>query len=137
MGNISLEYWNELSSQFLLINSLLAGFSITLVATLLVHEYKNRFIKMIFYASVLAVFSFIISVFGNIGIKMMTTKGYPLELSQSRFTQVRVFTAISFVVGIFSVLFSISVSGWVKSKRAGWFTTILGIIATIIIFILS
>lgn len=135
MGNISLEYWNELSSQFLLINSLLAGFSIAIVTTLLVHDYNNRYLKMIFYVSVLAVFSFVISIFANTTIKMMTTQGYPLELKESKFFFARVTTAASFVIGILSIISIISISGWVKSKRTGWFTTVLGIISLLLIFL--
>lgn len=36
MGTITSEYWNELANQYTLISALLAGFSITFIANLVV-----------------------------------------------------------------------------------------------------
>ncbi len=38
MNGMSLEYWNELAHQLILISSLLSGFSIAVIANLLVYK---------------------------------------------------------------------------------------------------
>jgi hypothetical protein len=52
MIEISLEYWNSLANQLILISSLLSGYSIAVVANLLVYENNKRLSKYILKAAV-------------------------------------------------------------------------------------
>lgn len=80
---ITLEYWNELAKQTVLIASLLGGFSITIVANLLVSDKKSKLFTSIIIAAVTATASFLIAVFSFTRIIMMTTPGGYIENVQA------------------------------------------------------
>lgn len=134
MTEISFEYWNKLASQTILISSLLAGFSITVIANFLVSELNTKLSKYIMISATLAACLFLISVFAFTGIVMMTTEGYPGKVVvQSDLMFPRTTGAITFLFGIASLLTMISLAGWTKSKKMGIFTTIIGVVTFIII----
>lgn len=54
MTEITFEYWNKLADQTITISSLLGGFSIAVVANLLVSNVNNRLSKTIMIVSTLA-----------------------------------------------------------------------------------
>ena len=47
MVELSLEYWNKLSSQFILMSVFLGGFSIALTANLLISKLETRLLNII------------------------------------------------------------------------------------------
>jgi len=67
---------------------------------------------------------------------MMTTKGYPIAVDYSDLATPRIIGLITFFIGILSMMGLISLSGWTKSKNLGIFTTIIGLVGTILIFIM-
>ena len=70
---ITLEYWNELGKQTLLITSLLSGFSITVVANLLVSDKNDKLNNRILKSATLSAGCFLVSVFAMVNIVMTTT----------------------------------------------------------------
>ncbi|MEH6656866.1 hypothetical protein [Leeuwenhoekiella marinoflava] len=58
MTEITFEYWNKLADQTITISSLLGGFSIAVVANLLVSNVNNRLSKTIMIVSTLAAIFF-------------------------------------------------------------------------------
>lgn len=54
MVEISFEYWNKLAEQIITISSVLAGFSIAVIADFLVFETKTRLTNNIMKVSTLA-----------------------------------------------------------------------------------
>ena len=135
MKEMSFSYWNELSSQFMFMSSLMCGFSRAIVITLLIHNSSNRVLNIIFKLSVFSALTFLISIFSTTTIKMMTTEGYPLKFVESKFFTARVISGLSFFVGVLSIIRVMSLSGWVKSKRTGWLTTVLGIVSLVLFFL--
>jgi len=133
MGEISFEYWNKLANQTILVSSLLSGFSITVVANLLVAELNNRLTNRIMMFATFAAISFLITLFGMTNLLLMTTEGYPIPVVSSDLFYPRVIGSIFFFLGIVSLIVTISLSGWTKSKKMGRFTTALGILAFILI----
>lgn len=136
MSGIPLEYWNKLASQFIFIVALLGGFSLSLIITLLTHNLENKFTKYIFIAAIFTAASFIVSLFAMTGLVMMTTPGYPqinAETLANEFSKCRNIGAISLLFGTVSLLIIIALSGWAKSKRLGIFSTIISLLAFILI----
>jgi cytochrome bd-type quinol oxidase subunit 2 len=134
MIEISLEYWNKLADQIIMISSLLAGFSITIVANFLVSETNNRLMRTILKSATIAASFFLIALFSMTRILMMTTEGFPFKVSGDDLIFPKLVGGISFFIGIISILTIISLSGWTKSKNVGIFTTALGILTLILIF---
>ena len=133
---ITLEYWNTLANQFILICSLLGGFSVTIVANLIASEKNNKVIKLTLRLATISSGCFLIALFAMTQISMVTTPGGPFKnVSESYFLVPRILGLIGFVLGLFALTAILSISGWVKSKKTGLFTTIIGIITLILISI--
>jgi len=133
---MTLEYWNELAKQTLLISSLLSGFSIAVVANLLVSDKNEKLTNIILKAATLAAGCFLITVFAMVNIVMTTTPGgYLTNVSVNDFQVSRAVGLLTFMIGLFSLATMIALSGWTKSKKVGRFTTIIGLLTLILIFI--
>ena len=133
---ITLEYWNELGKQTLLITSLLSGFSITVVANLLVSDKNDKLNNRILKSATLSAGCFLVSVFAMVNIVMTTTPGgYIKNISLNDFQIARIVGMLTFMIGLISLSTMIALSGWTKSKKVGQFTSIIGILTLILIFI--
>ena len=131
---ISLEYWNELAKQIILISSLLSGFSITVVANILVSDKNDVLINRILKSATLSAGCFLVTVFAMVQISMMTTPGgYIKEVTANDFVLSRIIGMLSFVVGLLSLTTMVSLSGWTKSKQVGRYTTVIGILTLLLI----
>ncbi|MEM1327701.1 MAG: hypothetical protein AAGI23_17190 [Bacteroidota bacterium] len=60
---ITLDYWNELAKQTTLVSSLLSGFSITVVANLLMSDKSDRLTNRILVTATLSTACFLVAVF--------------------------------------------------------------------------
>ena len=137
MTEITFEYWNEIADQILTISALLGGFSIAIVANLLVSNTNTKLFKNIMIVSALASCFFLITVFSMNNILMKTTIGNPLKIIESDLIFPRRVGIIFFTLGVISLTAMISLAGWTKSKKTGIFTTILGILTLILILIMA
>jgi hypothetical protein len=133
MEEMSLEYWNKLADQIIVIGSLLGGFSIAIVANLLVSETNNRLARTIMKAAVLAAGFFLVSLFAMTKVLMMTTDGFPLAVAKGELTIASSIGGMMLLFGIISLTVLIALAGWTKSKKLGWFTTIVGVLSLILI----
>lgn len=132
---ITLEYWNELGKQTLLVSSLLSGFSIAIVSNLLVSNKEDKLTKSILKTATLSSGCFLVTVFSMVHIIMTTTPGgYIKNVSIENFQTARVIGVTAFMIGLFALSGMIALSGWTKSKRTGIFTTVIGILTLVLIF---
>lgn len=129
MVELPLEYLNKLANQTVVISSLLGGFSITAVANFLVSDLTGRLAGSIMKAAIIASFAFT-------NILMMTTPGYPLEVTSSDLSTVKIIGVIALFVGVSSLIVMLALAGWTKSKRMGWFTTIIGMITFLLVMVM-
>jgi hypothetical protein len=133
---MTLEYWNALAHQTTLIASLLSGFSIAVVAHMIVSDKKDRLTTMILKAATLSAGCFLVAVFAMIQISMATTPGgYLKDVVAADFLIPRAIGIFTFITGLFSLTVMISLSGWSKSKKVGVFTTIVGVLTLLLILI--
>jgi len=132
MTELSFEYWNTLADQTILISSLLCGFSILILANLLISKLNGRLINSIMVFSTMSASFFLIALLTANKILLMTTEGYPLQVVNDDLFLPRIFVGASFYLGILSLIAVISLVGWTKSKRMGIFTTIFGILTFIL-----
>ena len=137
MTEITYEYWNKLAEQVILISSLLAGFSIAVIANILVADMKNRLSKWIMMSATSAGSFFLITVFAMTKLLLMTTEGYPITFESADLLFPRLVGMISFFAGIISLLTMISLAGWTKSKKMGKMTTAFGILTLIFILLMT
>lgn len=136
MIEISFEYWNKLASQLLTISSLLGGFSIAVIANLLVSELNTRLSKSIMVAATLAACFLLINVFAMTSLILKTTEGYPLKVIESDFKFEQILGMLTFFLGMVSLIVVISLAGWTKSKKMGLFTSGIGVLTLLLILVL-
>lgn len=117
MLEISLEYWNTLASQTITISSLLGGFSIAVVANILVSDSNNPLIKNILIAAAFAACAFLVTLFSMTKMVMMTSTGYPFEIVKSEMDMVRTVGVLALLIGITSLIIVVALAGWTKSKK--------------------
>ncbi|MGV7105002.1 hypothetical protein [Flavobacterium sp. U410] len=137
MIEVTFEYWNKLADQTILISSLLGGFSIAVIANLLVSELNTKLIKSIMLFSTLAASFFLITIFAMTKLLLMTTNGYPIKFEESDLLIPRTIGSLFFYFGIISLISVISLAGWTKSKKMGRITTSIGILTLILTLLMS
>ncbi|MEL6589709.1 MAG: hypothetical protein AAFQ68_06500 [Bacteroidota bacterium] len=135
MLELPFDYWNKLASQLILISSLLGGFSLAVLISLLNAQETGRILNAMIRTAIIAASSFIICIFSLNKIILMTTEGYPLEVSQGEIQSPQMIGGIALLLGLVCLLLLIALSGWRKSRSMGIFTTVVGIIAFILLMI--
>ncbi|WP_420577274.1 hypothetical protein [Ekhidna sp.] len=135
MSELPFEYWNKLSNHFILISVFLGGFSIALTANLLINKSNDRLQNTILKLATTSSGGFLTAVFGMTNILMVTTQGYPVEVTQSDLNMPRFIGFLGYLVGVLSLFTIIGLSGWTKSRGTGIFTTVVSVI-TLILFII-
>ncbi len=131
------DYWNKLANQVITISSLLGGFSIAIIANIIVSHTDTRLVKSILIVSTLAGSFFLVAIFAMTKLMLMTTDGYPFQFLPGELVLPRTIGTISFFLGIFSLIAMISLAGWTKSKNLGRITTGIGILTLILILIMT
>ncbi len=136
MLEVGLDYWNKLASQIIGISSLLGGFSIAIIASLLVAQSNTQLTNNILKAVSLAAGCFLVTIFAMTSIYIMTIKEYPFKVVEQDLNFARIVSAITFLLGIVSLSVVIALSGWTKSRSTGIFTTLVGVVTLIIIIMM-
>ena len=133
---MTLEYWNSLANQLILISALLSGFSIAIVANLIVSDKSDKISNRLLRTATVSAACFLVSVFAMTKISMITTPGgYLKNVTSSDFLLPRIIGMICFMLGLFALTTLISLSGWTKSRKAGIFSTVIGVITLLLILI--
>ena len=136
MNELPFEYWNKLSSQFILISVFLGGFSIAITANLLINQSEKKLYNIMLKLATTSSSGFLTTVFAMTNIVLATTDGSPISATQSELNTPRIIGFLGYLAGVLSLLAIIGLSGWTKSKKTGIFTTVVSII-TLILFIVS
>ena len=136
MNELPFEYWNKLSSQFILISVFLGGFSIAITSNLLINQSEKRLYNVILRLATTSSSGFLTTVFAMTNIMLATSDGSPLKVTQSELNTPRIIGLLGYLVGVLSLFAIIGLSGWTKSKKTGIFTTVVSVI-TFIFFIIS
>jgi len=137
LSEIPFDYWNKLANQVITISSLLGGFSIAIIANILVSNNNTRLVKSILVVATSAGSFFLVTIFAMTKLLLMTTEGFPFRVADSDLMLPRLVGTIAFFFGIFSLITMISLSGWTKSKRMGITTTSLGLLTLFLILLMT
>ena len=136
MLTLSNDYINALATQIIFISVFLGGFSATLLVTLLVADNERKMMNVLIVSSASAAILFIIATFAMTKLVMVTTPGFPLKIVENEMIRARVFGVLAHIGGILALMFTIGASGWLKSRRLGIATTMLGATGFIAIIVL-
>ncbi len=133
MGEIPAEYYSKVAEQLVLISVFLGGISATILGTLMTNDKNSRLVKTMIVGLSLSAASFIVAVMSMTRVQMIVALDSPMH--HISHDTPRLIGALSFFLGIYTLLFVISLSGWMQSKRIGIITTLIGIISGILAMI--
>lgn len=136
MMELSFEYMNKLASQIQFISALLCGFSLTILVLLFDKKGSDKISTNIFRFSILATGTFLVSIFAMTNVFMMTTEGFPFKAEAKDLVFPNTLGISSFFIGITSIAIIIALVGWTQSRKLGIFSTIVGLIALILIILM-
>jgi hypothetical protein len=95
---------------------------------------EPKIINSILKLATVSAGSFLVSVFAMTQVSMITTPGgYFKNVVASDFLIPKVVGIIAFMVGLLALSAILSLSGWVKSKKVGLFTTAIGVMTLLLI----
>ena len=130
MHEIPVEYLLELSRQIIFISAFLGGFSATFLATVLTFNSEKRFSATIIVVLAIAACMFIVAVLAFVGIILTS---HPESMVPDDIAKERVIGFVSLMLGIYSLLAGIGLSGFLHSNRIGKITSAVGVFAWILI----
>lgn len=129
------EFLNKMAQQLITINSLLGGFSIAIVANLIVYKSDARITRGILKTATIAAGCFLVSLISTTKIVMMTTPGFPIVVGDADLEIPKMISFICYLLGILALSVVIAMSGWTKSRSTGIFTTVVSIVTFILILV--
>ena len=132
MNELSFEYLNKIAEQIVTISSLLGGFSIAVIANIIISETNTRITKYLLVSSSLAACFFLVTIFTMTNLLMKTSSGYPLPIDDGDLKLPRLVGIVFFYLGTISLISLISLAGWTKSKKMGIFTAVAGLITLVL-----
>ena len=135
MIELPLAYIKEMASQIIFISVFLGGFSATILGTLILSQNSNKILKKLIVSTSLSAMSFIVTVFTMVQLTMLSIPGYPIETSYEDIMLPRIIGIVAFFIGLLSLIFVVSISGWLQSRKLGIVTTTIGIIGLILVLI--
>jgi hypothetical protein len=133
---ISIEYWNKLAAQTILISSLMSGFSITVMVSLIIYNSENKYANYTLKAAMVASGSFLVAIFSFTKMVMMTTPGFPIPFTPDDLLMPRLIGFFCLLSGIISLCVFLSFLGWIKSRKMGIFSTTIGVITFVLILLM-
>ena len=137
MTELPIEYFKILAEQLVFISVFLGGISATILGTLIVVKNDKKVFRFMILFLSLAAVAFILAVFGMNKVQLILASDSPYPNSTELLYYPRLIGGLSFYFGIYSLLTVISLSGWLNSKKIGIITSVIGIIAGILIFTLT
>jgi len=139
LTTLSNNYILDMSKQIAFLSTFLGGFAATFFATLLGLSSSKRILSWVIGLTVVAACGFIISVVGSISIGLVLHPDAPSDMSSAPFlAAARYASTGGFLVGVFTLLASIGLGGWVRSRNVGIGASLISLTTLVLIlFILA
>lgn len=133
MQTLSDNYLIDLANQLAFLSAFLGGFAATLLVTVLVSNSQRKIVNWLIGATAASACFFIIAVISFVMLSVMVHPDTPNPSSVEIINAARIVSILSFIFGIFALLASIGLSGWIHSKQVGKITTIIASITLLIV----
>lgn len=129
-------YLTAIAAQLGSVSAFFGGFAATMLALFLTVGRKSRGSLIAAHASAVAAVSFIIGVMASSALIAITHPDAPPATAARSTAAIRPLLAISFSIGMISLLAAIASSGWSHSRAMGWTTSIISSVAILAVFLL-
>tara|TARA_B100000678_G_scaffold18937_1_gene14678 strand:+ start:1470 stop:1886 length:417 start_codon:yes stop_codon:yes gene_type:complete len=134
MVQIDPAYQLALADMMIGICSFLGGFSATIFVTLLTLAKPSIFARIAIGASAFAAVAFIICLTSAVSISFALHPAAPTSVRDAPLDHLQITMAASFILGIAAMLGSIGISGWIRSRALGVFTSVIAAIGLLMAF---
>jgi hypothetical protein len=134
MQSLSTDYIAELGRQLATLSAFLGGCAAAFLATLLAADRTSRVAGAAAASAAIAAGTFIVAVVAATLVVMAAHPNAPAALTGgSQATVARAVAAFAFAVGIYALLASLGLSGWIRSRRLGRLTSTVAVLAGLLI----
>ncbi|MGS2719375.1 hypothetical protein [Paraglaciecola aestuariivivens] len=120
---------DEMFSSIGLVSAIIGGFAFTFVGALLATESKSPAFNWVFGLSMFAATSLMAAALGSVLTSLAAKYGYEIDLQWMHQK-----VSLLFLAGILSLLASISLSGWLRSRQLGYVSLGVGIFSLLMMF---
>jgi hypothetical protein len=129
-------YIVAVAEQLSFVSAFLGGISATILVTIVVFTSKKRSVNWIVSSSALAACSLLIAVVASWRLIIILHPELPIQVNTDIIKVLWVGMLVGYGIGFLSLIASIGLSGWLRSKRDGIITSTIAVIA-VIFFILA
>ena len=136
MAELNPRYIVAVAEQLSFVSAFLGGISATILVTIVVFTSKKRSVNWIVSSSALAACSLLVAVVASWRLTILLHPEMPFQVNTGIIGVLWNSMLIGYVIGFLSLLASIGLSGWLRSKRDGIITTTIATVS-VIFFILA
>jgi hypothetical protein len=119
---------DELFSTIGLVSAIIGGFAFTFVGALLATESKSSAFNWVFGFAMFAASSLMAAALGSVLSSLAAKQGFEINLQWMHQK-----ISLLFLAGILTLIFSISMCGWLRSRQLGYVSLSIGLSAIIMI----
>ncbi|NVJ62441.1 MAG: hypothetical protein HWE27_18780 [Gammaproteobacteria bacterium] len=136
MTDINPSYIIAVAEQLSFVSAFLGGISATILVTIVVFTSQKRSVNWIVSTSALAACSLLIAVVASWRLVILLHPEMPIQVSSGLIKTLWFGMLLGYGIGFLSLLASIGLSGWLRSKRDGIITTTIAVVA-VVFFVLA
>lgn len=130
MTELPPDYLAQIGQQLATLSAFLAGFAIAFIGLVLTIPKPNPTAGWVAGSAATAAAAFALSVVGWTMIAIVLHPAAPVLIKQTAHLQsARIVGGLGFIIGIYSLVISLGLSGWIRSRALGWLTTTIAIVA--------
>jgi len=123
------KYIIAVAEQLSFVSAFLGGISATILVTIIVFASSKKSVNWIVSSSAIAACSLLIAVVASWRLLIILNPNFPMQVGQGIVKILWVGMLSGYSLGFLSLLASIGLSGWIRSKRDGIITTAIAIVA--------
>ncbi len=125
MQTLPSSYLMEMAKQLAFLSAFLGGFAATFLATLLVAGSEKKIADWSIGSAAVSASGFVVSVIASVMITVVLHPDVPGNVAAGvSVNGARIISALSFGLGVYALLLSVGLCGWVRSRRLGMITSI-------------
>lgn len=125
MQSLPSSYLAEMARQVAFISAFLGGFAATFLATLLVANPTRKSADWSIGCSAVAASCFVVAVIASVTQTVVLHPDAPANVTAgSSIDTARIVGTLGFGFGVYALLGSVGVSGWIRSRRMGLVTSV-------------
>ena len=131
MTEINPSYIVAVAEQLAFVCAFLGGVSTTILVTIVVFTSPKKSVSWLVTSSAIAACSLLVSVIASWRLIILTHPELPTTVDSSVINVLWASMLIGYSIGFLSLLTSIGISGWLRSKKAGIITSSIAFLAVL------